>query len=229
MNHLKSFNELVKNPILLKSYLRNLLSEINKIYKIGKDNIKFESENPVYYKLLITGINSKLSDNICNILDKYKSVLYKNDIVLSYKHYLRGDFKIGDDLEMIPTGDNYSEYLIYLKNIHTRRIKPNRFVYHYAGKDDRIRDEIIKNGLTTKSHSKSNNWSSEIYLEYPNAIFAVNSKDKWRDGHIFKIDTIGLKNKWWEDLNFNNRKDLIMTFENIPPSNIEYISYEKIQ
>jgi hypothetical protein len=229
MNHLKSFNELVKNPILLKSYLRKLLSEISKIYKIGKDNIKFETENPVYYRLLITGIDSKLSDNIGNILDKYKSVLYKNDIVLSYKRYLKKVLKIGDDLDIIPTDDEYLEYIIYLKNIHTRRIKPNRFVYHYSGKDDRIRDEIIKNGIMPNKHNKSKNWSSEVYLEYPEAIFAVNSKDKWRDGHVFKIDTLGLKNKWWEDLNFNRREDLIMTFEEIPPNHIEYISYEEVQ
>ena len=41
----------------------------------------------------------------------------------------------------------------------------------------------MNNGLKVKSHSNSNDWNNEIYLEYPDALFAINSdKDVWKKG-----------------------------------------------
>lgn len=82
----------------------------------------------------------------------------------------------------------------------------------------------MNNGLKVKSHSNSNDWNNEIYLEYPDALFAINSdKDVWKKGDRWQIDTSKIKNIWWEDLNFHKRDEFIMTFSDIPKEAIKLI------
>lgn len=221
--------EVIKNPKLVKSYLKELLKNIKKVYpNIKTSDVRYETSNPVYTKLTITINDINLSNKIKKIIEYLKKKLVRSEIILSYKEYKRNHIDIDDQLNISAKDDQYLEYVIYVKNIYVKRIKPNRYVYHYTNGEE-TKESILKNGLVPKRHSLSKEWSKESELEYPDAIFAMNSTDAWRNCLIFEIDTEGLKNKWWTDLNFNNRDDLIMTFESIPPDNIRLIKYSEIK
>jgi hypothetical protein len=67
---------------------------------------------------------------------------------------------------------------------------------------------------------------------YPPAVFATVLVAGWfknEGDDIWRIDLAGLKNKWWEDLNFyehlnpkTRKNDIkyLMTFDPIPPENL---------
>ena len=223
MNHIKNINEVIKNKKTIKWFLNKFLFEINNKLsnKIIKNDIKIETYSPVYYKLLLLHTSEKDHQTWMKSLDTLKRRLFREDIIVSYKDYKKSEQElIGDGFEMRSTGKTLYDYIIYLKNIHTNRINPNRYVYHFS--DEKYRSEILKNGLKKKSHTGSKDWEGEIYLEYPEAVFAVNSDvDIWKDGDKWQIDTSKIKNTWWEDLNFKNRPDLIMTFSDIPKEAIK--------
>ena len=44
---------------------------------------------------------------------------------------------------------------------------------------------------------------------------------------IWKIDTINLSNKWWEDLNIDKSTGAIMTFEPISPNNLSMLNFSE--
>jgi len=216
--------ELIKNPSLLKSYLVQLLEKIKKIYpEIKSGDIRYDKDHPIYNKLTIHINDVNLSPKIKKTIDSFKKNLEQKEIMLSYKEYERPHVDFDEELNITAREDKYLEYVIYVKNIFTKRIKPARYVYHYGGRNGANEYNILKNGLIPKKHSASSEWSHEIQLEYPEAIFAVNGKEVWRESAVFRIDTQGLKNKWWTDLNFKNRDELIMTFEPIPASHIKRV------
>ena len=131
------------------------------------------------------------------------------------------EFIEDDSLEMKTTGTFTYTYMLYFKDIHNSRVKPDKYVYHFSNKENR--QDILKNGLLPKSHKSSTNWKHVNDLAYPPAIFAINHPtDNWRDDmDKWKIDTSILPNKWWMDLNFYKRKDVVMTFDSIPLNCIE--------
>ena len=63
-------------------------------------------------------------------------------------------------------------------------------------------------------------------MEYPPAIFAIDKGKKlWftsQNTDLWKINTKGLPNIWWKDL--NGIDGAVMTFEPIPKDHIELIS-----
>jgi hypothetical protein len=132
------------------------------------------------------------------------------------------------DNESLINNDGKDFIKIFIKNIHTKRVKPNKYVYHCS--DFKNRNSILEHGLKLTDHSDSN-YKHESSLVYPPSIFATNDgKDSiWGFGNddIWEIDTEKLPNKWWYDLNlYNNGHETIsiMTFEPIPPKFIKLIS-----
>lgn len=121
---------------------------------------------------------------------------------------------------------------VVFKSLYTQRVKPDKLVYHCSSIQNR--ESIKKHGLIPKGWSESEQWgtnSFQIYLAYPPAVFATNKglEDIWRKNEdIWEIDTEGLPNKWWFDLNFYGDNDdyqhkHIMTFEPIPPENLKLV------
>lgn len=213
MRYIKSYlvYEDIKNPKNVIYFIRKFLIEIKNIQGLNKDDYKFSKENPLYYELILTSKDDKIIDKI---IKKYESKFLREGIVMS--HYKGTQSHLSDDLEILDTYD--FKYHIYFKELYTSLIKPNRFVYHFSDKSRR--ESIQKNGILPTPH-EGGNWKFDSKLKYPDAVFAVNSEtDKWSSGDRWKIDTTKIKNKWWQDLNFRNRKDLIMTFDAIPPDAI---------
>lgn len=147
-------------------------------------------------------------------LDKINLIKY--NFILS--HRLFWQIKFGK-IEMIIT--------LFLKEIRVKRIIPNRFIFHSSHKD--FRKTILKEGLIPKKNT-THKW--EEYLNYPPAIFAINSNsmdDFWKkpsQGYdVWKIDTKNLPNNWWVDLNlYSLVPSAIMTFEPIPKKYIKLYS-----
>jgi len=216
MRHIKSINELIRNKSSLKYSLNKAILRLNNRLsrKIIKDNIRSEIRNE-YYKIEFLHTSEKDHQIWIKWLKNLKSNLFKDDIIMSYKDYKKLEQRfIDNNFEMESTGNILYDYIIYIKNVYTKRIKPNRYIYHYS--KQKYRQEILQNGLKVKEHKDSEDWGNEAYLEYPKSIFAVNSEDIWREGDRWQIDTTKCKNIWWEDLNFVKRTDMIMTFSNIP-------------
>lgn len=103
-------------------------------------------------------------------------------------------------------------------------VKPIKYLYHTS--NPIFRDKILKEGLITKG--KSATWLSDTNIK-GKVIFAVNSGNKndfWDstyDDDIYKIDTSKIKNKWFNDPNFELKDNRIITFDNIPINSIELI------
>jgi hypothetical protein len=102
-------------------------------------------------------------------------------------------------------------------------VKPNKWVYHKS--NPIFREKISIEGLIPQ---RGDQWLSDTPIE-GKAIFATNSDDpkEWFDStwddDVWKINTKGLKNKWYSDPNFNLEDNHILTFEPIPVEYIELI------
>lgn len=116
------------------------------------------------------------------------------------------------------------EFLNENHNSHLLEVIPNKYVYHTS--NPIFRDKIKKDGLIVKG--KGETWLSDTNID-GEVIFAVNSdnkKDWWDstyDDDIYRIDTTKLKNKWYNDPNFDLEDKRIITFENIPLNSIKLI------
>ena len=103
-------------------------------------------------------------------------------------------------------------------------VKPNQFIYHVS--NPRFRESILKNGLIPQvGEQRYDDWGNDI-----KAIFCTNATkvkhiwDSTYDDDIWKIDTVGLLNKWYLDSNFKYGKDFhILTFEPIPVQNLTLV------
>lgn len=207
-------NELIRNSNLTRSYADKISKEIEQF----TEKVKFKYElNQVRYLLIVSNLMESEIPRLIKVLDRYKMLLEKEDIILSYQQ--------NDSCSK----EDKIQWNVFFKGKYTRRVKPNRFIYHFSSSSEFVKNNILKNGLIPYKHSDSQTWLKNAALEYPNAIFAVNNDSQsWAAGHIFKIDTEGLTNKWWEDLNFEvGTTDLIMTFEPIPPSHIELLDTQQ--
>jgi hypothetical protein len=217
MKYIKTINELVKNPKLVSFYIKKIFLEFK---KIGLDIRKLEIDKThrVFYSYIFSNnlIENKLPAEM--ILKKYKNIFLKIDYILSYNIY-----EYSEDVLDDKSNFDVKKFRVYIhiKNSKTIRIKPNRYVYHYSSCDNK--DSILKNGLIPQKFSDSERWCETSALEYEDAIFAINGLDrKWnfvKNADCWEIDTLNLKNKWWEDLNLGN--PYIMTFEPIPPEFIK--------
>lgn len=153
----------------------------------------------------INSMSYKIFDNdkipiIKKILDSLSKKYIRNNLYLTYsvdKNHLN----------------------LYLKDIFSYRKKPPRYLYHATFKNHV--KSILENGLIPK---KSQNYT-DASINHPELIFATEENRKYWGDYIFKIDTKGLPNKWWYDLNFSNQSKAYMTNVPIPPSHLEYLDY----
>ena len=188
-----------------------ILKMWNELSKVGAKDIEEYPKTEFDPYLIRFDCDEKDEINLRLILVKYEKVLLKANIYMTY---------------MFEGG----RCIIYFKSLFTGRVKPNEFIYHVSL--EKNRESILKNGLVLKSSSESRLWNS-AKLSYPPAVFATNSNkgDTWHDGaDVWQIDTEGLPNKWWYDLNFfygkqsDSDKKFIMTFESIPADHVKLIN-----
>ena len=166
------------------------------------------------------------SSSIVEILNydeqKYSAVITK--IIRKWKEKL---LNYGIVVGSQESNSNRQEYdgkmfSVSFKNITTKRIKPNRFVFHASEVDPSI---IFSEGLKAKS-SDEGKWTHHN-LAYPSAVFVGNTYDNvWGGKNIYIIDTTKASNSWWYDLNefrednLDYGKKLIMTFDPVSPDAI---------
>jgi hypothetical protein len=222
---------------LIRHYLDLISSDITKIMiKHGfneKDIDTFKSAAKGEYSISIkNSIGCKNRDikyedvGMCHIIEKclnsWRDKLIKNDsgFILSYKY-----------------GEELYNYLIVLRDYRTQRVNPNRYVYHCSPIMNR--ESIRKNGLELRRSTDSFEWSGALNLAYPPSIFATNNNEEriWDSRQdLWRIDTMGLGNKWYYDLNFPYSKykddsdsmNPIMTFEPIPAKHLKLINGGRI-
>jgi hypothetical protein len=201
---------LVKSRQLILSYIKQIEKEIQK--NIKDSNVKYEYELPKYGdNLRICNLKEEHIKIIEKISKKWEKKLFENNV--SIKHGKTDD---------LITGELRTCYFLRFKTIKTQRVKPQKYVYHNTNSEEN-RDNILKFGLIPKTNI---NWK---HIDYPPAIFAVNSDDErdiWGGKYLFRIDTTNLKNKWWYDLNFPIGYVSIMTFEPIGPEYLELIDWD---
>ncbi len=231
MKHLLTFhklNETVSNELLVKSYMKSILRDINKVEKLKAGNVKYDKERQRFHELEIRHLTIESHNIVIRILNSWEIKLIRLGAILSYSYSMLPDLEFKSDdpdsFDMKTTGKFSYTYKLFIKDIHNSRIKPDRFVYHFSNKENR--SLILKDGLIPKSHKFSTNWKHSNDLAYPPALFAINHQtDTWRDDmDKWRIDTSKIANKWWMDLNFHKRDDVVMTFEAIPLDCIELCS-----
>jgi hypothetical protein len=198
-----SMNEMVKNRESAQRMADDICQRAKKL-------ISCETKTEMGDNLVISIYGMKRSDIgiIENMLSDYQSIAIKQDMILSF-----GESKAAVKFEG-------TKMVAYLKSIYSIRVKPQRYVYHFSTED---KESIMKNGLQPRKSDSSKQWTNPA-LSYPPAVFAINDySTHWGVGNIFEIDTQGLNNKWWRDLNFATGP-AIMTFEAIPADHIRLVS-----
>jgi hypothetical protein len=212
MKRLLTFDQLneLSNWSLVRSYLDKMWNEI-----IELDNYcKREMFHNYNYSLLEFSYPIKFENKIEKILSKYIKELETIDIHSVYTF-----------TKFFEPGMSYCYFTI--KNKYTKRVRPNKYVYHCSSIENR--ESILKNGLIPKKHSDSKNYKNDKSFSYPAAIFATNTgvDNVWRKNtsDVWKIDTENLSNKWRYDLNLytNNFTREIMTYDPIPPEHLELV------
>lgn len=158
---------------------------------------------------VISNVDRRDMSAIESMLSSMKPEAEKQDLVLSWS-----------ENSGAPAGKS-PQIVAHIKSSHTIRVKPPRYVYHYTNADV---ESILDKGLVPMPSSSSDKWGRNAALEYPAAIFAIaDDETHWGGKSLLEIDTQGLKNRWWRDLNFSVGP-AIMTFEPIPASHIRKIS-----
>ena len=230
----KSLNEAIHNESLVIHEIKKMFSDISKITPLKKDNL--DSVNNIEkekrekhtneFHFILQRIDPKFQSKIEKIMNKYQSFMFpKIDIIMKYKINKNRDVDLGDDFNIIPLDTHTISFNIFLKNIHTERIVPPRFVFHCS--DTINRYNIEKQGLEPKNDKTSTTWQLHPDVAYPPAVFAT-IKGLWNSyGDVWIIDTKGLSNKWWYDLYFRKGDNKIMTFDSIPPNHLHLVeSYD---
>lgn len=214
-------NEGLMNPNLIKNYIKNISSDIKRISdKIDIFQVSSSFKN---YSVELSNLVESDIIHIESILSKWKKKLSNEEFIFTF--FKNSSAPINKQIQ----------YIIVFKRKYTRRVIPNRFVYHWSNVDEKTKDKILIEGLKPMPSSKSERWNSHLWagLEYTPVIFAINNLDlPWGGKYLFRIDTNGLKNTWWESLNFEySSGNAIMTYEPIPSSHITLIkdNYLKIR
>jgi hypothetical protein len=195
-------NEKLYNYILLKIY--NRLKKIFPKYV----KLKYKIDNNSF-------TNSILIRNIRVDINKYNARI-KNLLRSFQRKYLEQNIIIAFSVRLFYDNFNLD---IYIKDLYTKRVNPPRYIYH-ATESHNV-ESVLKEGLKPMPFEKGN-YAKMADLYYPPAIFASKTEDYYTFGSvILKIDTKGLDNIWWEDL--NDVPNAYMTFKSIPPSHISLV------
>ena len=161
---------------------------------------------------VISNVDRRDMAAIESMLSAMRPEMEKQDLVLSWSE------NTGAPAAKSP------QIVAHIKSAHTIRVKPPRYVYHYTNADA---ESILDKGLVPRPSSSSDRWRRNAALEYPAAIFAIaDDETQWGGKALLEIDTEGLENRWWRDLNFSVGP-AIMTFEPIPADHIRKISEEE--
>lgn len=212
---------------------QNSLEEVLKLFKL-KEILSVEieylwfKEKKLTNHLLILRKEESLNHSLEVNIYRYKN---KKILIKSFKNL---DYEIINNfLKKLLLKDWFKIKVKEEKfNNHLKEIKVNEFIYHKW--NPLFRDIILKEGL--KPQSKSDNWLSDTNIK-GKVLFATNSSNKedwfdsWYDDDVYEIKTCNLKNKWFEDPNFQddffkkNKTDdkHIITFDYIPVSEIKLI------
>jgi len=205
--------EYISNERLIDDYISKFVRDVTENVPNVKTDVNYGQKKSGNESSTVHVFNydEKYSPIIAKIIKKWKEKLFNYGIVVGSQetHSTRMDYR---DKKM---------FFVSFKNITTRRIKPNKFVFHSSSIDPSV---IFSEGLIPKSSNKGH-WS-HYNLAYPAAVFAGNTYDEvWGAGNIYVIDTTKASNTWWYDLNFFrehnlNDKKAIMTFEPVSPDAI---------
>ena len=206
--------EYISNEKLMDVYISEFIRDL-------KNNVP-----DVYADVDYSFGGKRHSSSIVEILNyderKYSSIIAK--IIRKWKEKLSNYGIVVGSQESHSNREEYGGKMFYVsfKNMTTKRIKPNRFVFHASEVDPSI---IYSEGLKPKS-SDEGKWT-HYNLAYPSAVFAGNTYDNaWGGKNIYIIDTTIASNSWWYDLNefrednLDYGKGLIMTFEPVSPDAI---------
>lgn len=213
----ESLNESnIANVELVKHHIRQMIKSIQKKSKNKITNNQLRKR--ITKRELEITFNDIVDYQVFEkVLKSYQKKLLDYNIVIGYNMKDGYDTKLGDDLDDIKSIPNdKKDFHIHIKDLHTMRVKPPRYIYHFS--DKKNRESILKNGLLPKESKDSERWK-EISLSYPPAVFATLDRDVMWYHDEWKIDTENLDNKWWKDINFfipNSETNAIMTFGNIP-------------
>ena len=106
MRYLLKIHELVKNLDSLKSILREMLKEIDAFFKLKNDNIRKDEFRLNIFRLDLIGIPEDISlvEKIEVILNKYKKILFENNLIMSFEKSRDPGIDFDDDFNMKPNG-----------------------------------------------------------------------------------------------------------------------------
>lgn len=223
--------EAVRNALLLKSVINAMIDDIQKAIptKITRGQTQYEVSPKSRHSLEFLRVAEDSYEAMEKVIVRYVPVFDRNGYVMSFKKQKIGNTKWvddGTDLGNLQPIDGFTaNFFLSFKDKTTVRIKPARYVYHFSKSENR--DGISKQGLQPRPWGDGSNWTHVPNLKYEPAVFAVNTEDGmwgYRGWDKWRIDTAGLPNKWWQDLNFHDRKDLVMTFDPIPPEHLRRIA-----
>lgn len=219
--------ESVKNPVLMKSIVKELLQDIKKITpSIKRENMNFHDYSKMWWELEIRWLDLKVKGRLEKLFKTRQENLLKTGIIMAYKISEHPLLKWKEDLEFEPSGESEIWIHVFFKDLYSKRYNPPKYLYHTSGTKNR--ESIKKDGLKIMEFSKGN-WTLEGFQRYyPPSVFAAIKEDGWhKGGDVWRINTTNLKNKWWVDLNFYRHKDpnkepveFLMTFESIPPEHL---------
>jgi hypothetical protein len=126
-----------------------LWNEIKK--EIGEEDHR--TKHYTSYSYLIFNCEKDKIGKIEKIIKKYTKKLLNLNTLISGKV----QFDIHD-----------SEARIIIKNLHTKRVKPNKIIYHCS--NSKNRNSILEYGLKLTDHSESN-YKNKLNLIYPTFYF----------------------------------------------------------
>ncbi len=199
-------NEMVKNERRAQALADEICRKVEEVCTLCSTEIEM---GDVSMLVVISNVDEQYMSKINSILSSMKPKMEKQDLVLSWYENTAAPARKSPQI------------VAHIKSVHTIRVKPPRYIYHYTNADI---NSILRKGLVPISSSFSDKWRKNSALEYPAAIFAIaDDETLWGGSNLLEIDTQGLKNKWWKDLNFTGGP-AIMTFEPIPADHIRVIS-----
>ena len=209
--------EYMSNVKLIEGYVTELANDLKKL--VPDVDVEFyNSQDSNFYVSILNFDEDRDSLKINKLLRNWKKNLLDYGIIMGFEQQSKKRYP-------------QSQFLVSFKSINTRRIKPNRFVFHNSSIEPSI---ILREGLMPISSEKGN-WSHHN-LAYPPAVFAANTyEDLWGGKYTYVIDTSKISNSWWYDLNefkvdyMDHSRKSIMTFEPVSPDAIAIIPFDQIK